>query len=274
MPGVRSTGLSEGPPINRPRPLWGLAVLGACLLSAGCGTFGGTTSFVLRDGIPRSDGIRLSLASFAREHVETGKAMAVGVFGFSGFDADDEKNLRDSLAGTLKAVQEGAPPARRDLDLHVLVRRYLVAASNNQAATLACVAWALADGPTVLYSQQFYATDSVVLLGTVGGTKVAANEGIVRRIATHAAWAASSARTRGDLPIVKGTYDSIDEAARTLPGRMTTSVSAGGTTRVTSARPGWRAGEPETAIDWAARLADVPVRSANPPVPGPGSAPE
>jgi hypothetical protein len=92
-----------------------------------------------------------------------------------------ERSLRDTIAPHLPTTSHSTESR---LDIHLVIRRYVVGVSNTGGAVLACVAWAATANRTVIYEEQFYASDAGYLIGTIGGLKDAVHEAIVRRIAT------------------------------------------------------------------------------------------
>lgn len=224
-------------------------------LAAGCGTFGGTRAFTLRDGIPLATDVRATFGGLAKEQ-DASKAVAVFVFGFSGFDEDDENNLASSLESTLASMNRAGTGPERHVIVHVMVRRYMVVASNNAVGVLACVSWALVEQRRAVFSEQFYAAHSGFLVATVGGTKNDVNEAIVRRVALRALWASRPSPSRGEAPITQKTFDDIDSAAREVPSQFVTIHSLTRYFLVASQAPQWGWAEVSEPLDWNKVLAE------------------
>lgn len=194
--------------------------LGAAFLG-GCGTMGGTNPFVLDlDPALRSQGgASIRVASAAMEDSETAHLVAVNVYPWGTFGVDDLRNIERSLRETISAnATAQARDAGAELDVHLVIRRYVVSASNTAGAVFASVTWAAtaADG-RLLYQEQFYAADSVMVIGTVGLLKDSIHRSIVRRIASGSLALASQ---RPRAPSFEKTYTSAEEAAATLPAHM------------------------------------------------------
>lgn len=105
----------------------------------------------------------------------------VGTFAWGEYGERDLEILRESLQATVGAAPAGP-------SVHLVVRRFLVAHSNNEGFAVACVAWALTDETGALvFHEQFYAADYVKIWGTIGGIKNHVHEGITRHVAEQAA---------------------------------------------------------------------------------------
>jgi len=173
------------------------------------------------------------------------------------------------LATLDEMVRSSVPPSgdRRPFGLHVVVRRFLVAHSNNTGLAIACVGWALTDPDgKLLFHEQFYASDAVSNFGTVGGIKNHVHQGITRHLLSQ-----SSRVAAGEEPgPVNGeyVYPTYEAAAAKLPSSLTSvhiSIGTFGagysfamTTYTGDSGREW-AKEP-THIDWLSRL---PSSSAN-----------
>lgn len=84
-----------------------------------------------------------------------------GVFRWGKFNEADITNLRVSLEDTLKAaISQNRLDKSDKVRVYVVVRKYIVAASNVEVAALAAVDWCAArkDG-TLLYREIFYAAN-------------------------------------------------------------------------------------------------------------------
>jgi hypothetical protein len=168
---------------------------------------------------PLERSIRLSPVELGSE----GTAFDAGFVGVSNFTRDDLETLELSLRDTLAQFEAGSVSVSGDpIDIHVLVRRHLVAADGGRKAAMACVAWsATADG-RVLYEEQFFATASDFMLGKLwvpGAIKDDVNRRVVHRITQAIIYLAAGFAKR--LPAVtEGTYDSFEAAADSVPSTM------------------------------------------------------
>jgi hypothetical protein len=106
---------------------------------------------------------------------------------------------------------------------------YAIGASTNmEVAVLAAVDWCAArnDG-TAIYRDVFYAAYSKMLLATLGSGKAAVNRAIVRRVAESSLLLAAGVPADGSLPRkLEGTYETLEEAAATLPSHMASAGTA------------------------------------------------
>lgn len=249
-----------------------LFVVVSATLSA-CGIAGGTSRFV----VPLDPSQRPKIAAEVRVasagmDVNPAYLNAVNVFRWGKFDAADLRNIDVSLRDTL--AQHLPPPSvgtAARLELHVVIRRYVVSASNTAGAALACVAWAATTPQgTRIFDEQFYASHVVYLVGTLGLIKDEVHRAIVGRIATTA-MALAADPTAAQLPPIafEHTSTSLNEAAARLPQTM---VSMGvplgpvpiglvgilipsGTMTVQ-----WEVANPSEKFDWAGYLQKMYTR--------------
>lgn len=247
-----------------------LAVLALPLL-AGCGTTGATSkvTVALDPAVPTvaTAAVRVAPVTMA---ADAPRVYAIGTRDWGRLDADDLANLQQSLATTIATRQsstvavQGAP-----VDIHVHVRRYLVAHSNTRAGVLACVAWAAAaSSGQIVFQEQFYAPGSLAYVGTIGGLKDAVHRSIVQRIATMSLYLAAGPAIAGSQPTeFPGTYSTLDEAMEVTPAELVSlgnpgamahpnpSVAVGGLFAVSAAgAPPWEAARPPADFDWTAFL--------------------
>ncbi len=244
------------------RLLSSLLVLVALVAApGGCGLFGRTKAKPLHDLQPLS--VPLQVHEVALE--PNTKLQNVGTFAIGEYGARDLSTLEQTLEQSLDAA---AKPQGDEFRVHVLVRRFLVAHSNNAGLAVACVAWALTNPEgELVFHEQFYAADSVRLWGTIGGLKNHVHQGISRHILDQASQVASG---EGPLP-VRGEYvfPTYDSAAAVLPDSLTSvHVASFGfgagysfamwTVQGSSERSWVRE---EGHVDWPARLALRPSSS-------------
>jgi hypothetical protein len=139
------------------------------------------------------------------------------------FEPDDlrnfEQSLRDTITTQLPATVRSTGPR---LDVHVMIRRYMVAASNTGGAVLASVTWAATDAEgKLIYQEQFYASEAVSWIWTPGLLKESVNKSIVRRIATTSLELATGPDAEKNRPTTfDNTYKSLEEAVSRLPQVM------------------------------------------------------
>lgn len=248
-----------------------LALL-ACVALSGCGTTGRTSTFTLALDLPKPAKAtsEIHVASAAMD-VDAAHLNAVNVQPWGKFDVEDLRNIERSLQRTISHQVKGTlPPAGPRVDIHVVIRRYVVSTSNTAGAVLACVAWAATTPKgVVLYDEQFYASDTVYLIGTIGRLKDAVHKAIVRRIATTALLYGSDSAGMGKMPMFFDKTSSLLEvAAAPLPREMVSLgnpsmmafpnpiVSTVGVT-TTSAKStiAWTVAKPSKKFDWGGYLA-------------------
>ena len=205
---------------QQPVALTALMLL-VCAGLPACGTTGDTSRFALPLEVPQSpqgiDAVRVASAAMDENAAYLN---AVNVRPWGKFGPNDLSNIEDSLRDTL-APYATAPSraAESRLDIHLVIRRYVVGVSNTGGAVLACVAWAatFAQG-TLIFQEQFYAADAGYLIGTIGLLKDAVHKAIVRRIATTALALASGPAAAERRPTTfDNTSTSLEEATSRLP---------------------------------------------------------
>jgi hypothetical protein len=233
--------------------------------TAGCGTTGGTSTFVLRPPSgARPLAKQLSVAAVIMEE-EAPALIAVAVFEWGKLDTNDVAHIAQSLRDTVRLLPSSpAEPPRPQLEIHVVVRKYVVALSNTSGAVLARVAWAVTEeGGELIHQEEFYCAKKVYLVGTIGLLKDSVHKAVVQRIAERSALLASQkpATVVGEVR-VKSTYDSIEEAAAHLPKRMVSMGNPGlaglggvvGLVGLAAPRAasevGWESFMPPAEFDW------------------------
>ncbi len=246
--------------------LTALVLFASAMLSA-CGSTGKTSRFVLDldlDYYPRAN-YQVRIASAAMEK-NAAYLQTVNVRPWGKFGSDDLRNLEYSLRNTIKphfSATLRTPKSR--LDIHLLIRRYVVGISNTAGAVLVSVAWAAtsSDG-RLIFQEQFYAAGSIYLVGTIGGLKDTVHRAIVRRIATTSMVLAVDPVFIGPLPLqLENTSASLEEAISRLPGTM---VSLGAPHLASSSEPfymiiglltpsevttiQWEVAKPSEIFDW------------------------
>lgn len=241
---------------RRSAALLGLAALAALAL-AGCGgLMGGTKPFVVTAAPPG--------ASATRHRIEMGGVTiapgandlrATGTYHVGKFDEEDRKILARSFVDSLATVAWPANDSK-PWSVHVHLRRYLVAHSNNDGGVLACVAWALADASGhTLHADQFYSSMAAddAEHRTLGGVKNDINKAVVARIVRESVEIASASdpsksRPKVDVPF---TYDTIQDAADRLPKRLTSLM---GLPTFATRKVDWEEVDPPGQVDWTQLL--------------------
>ena len=201
--------------------------------------------------------------------------LSVGVKPWGRFDADDLQNIRGSLEDTLTAAtrSRGSAATGSELQIHLVIRGYFVAASNNAAGVLAVVDWCVGNQDAqVLYQEAFYASHAARLVGTLGGEKDVVDQAIVRRVAETSLLLSSGASTNGLPRKVKDTYDRFNEAVAILPSDFQSMGLAGGgpssavnlvmllIPNTPSTGANWESTKVEKPINWSQRLAAKSAR--------------
>lgn len=199
-----------------------MIVVAMVVILAGCGTTGKTKKIVLT---PNDIGGMFSTREMQLQNLsleEDGtRLLAIQVAPWGEFSGEDLQTLEASLHSSLRSAQEvselGAPPLR----IEVVVRRHLVATSNNEAAVLACVAWRAELNGQSLYEEQFYTSSSSGFIGTIGSVKNNVNKRIVSRIVRSAVLLSNSPAEATALPIsIEDTHVSFEDALESLPKAM------------------------------------------------------
>jgi hypothetical protein len=194
-----------------------------------CGTTGKTSTFVLTLDLPKGQtaGADIRIASAAVD-ANVAQFKAVNVRPWGKFGTDDLRNLEQSLRGTITAQRPATfRPTESRLDIHFVIRRYFVSVSNTGGAVLVCVVWAATEPQgKLVYQEQFYASEAVYFIGTIGLLKDSVHKAIIRRIATTSLALASDPAAASTRPTTfENTSTSFEEAAARLPKTM---VSMGG----------------------------------------------
>lgn len=205
-------------------PLWIPLML---IVTAGlpaCGTTGKTSPFVLTLNVPKSQEVvsDILIASVAMES-DAATHNALYVMPWGKFEPDDLRNIKQSLDNTIKQqLQAMTHSTKPRIDVHLVIRRYMVKVSNTAGAVLVTVTWAATESDgRLIYHEEFYASESVYLVGTIGLLKESIHKAIVRRIAiTSLALATSSAAAKDRSTTFANTYISFEEAASRLPQKM------------------------------------------------------
>ena len=254
---------------RQPTSFKALALLGCALLSA-CGTTGATSHFVLPLDLPRGEKVTADVhVASASMDADTAVLNPVKVQPWGKFEPDDLKNIEQSLQDTISPhLTATSRSADAKMDLHLVVRRYVVSTSNTGGAVLACVAWA-ATTPrgSVIYEEQFYASDAVYLFGTIGLLKDSVHKAIVRRIATTSLAIAQDPAASPQPRKFDKTSTSFEEAASRLPQSMVSlgdpalasfpksTVSAVGLITPSGVSTiKWKVADPSGAFDWTGYL--------------------
>lgn len=235
-----------------------ISVLALVALSAtGCGLTGATSTFVVE--VPQNAGAALRIAAVELEPGQT-RLQNVGSYAWGEYGEDDLAVLRESLAESVAPLAAGGQPTAA---VHLVIRKFLVAHSNNEGLAIACASWAMTDPSGKLaFHEQFYARDHVKLWGTVGGVKDNVHKGIAERV-IRAAIGVAQGKDPQSIPFPEFAYKDFDSARAGLPDSLTTSfqgflVLGNGylfyDQRVSGGSSVEWAREP-SHIDWPARLA-------------------
>src|SRR5689334_1970294 len=139
-----------------------LSVVGAAAMAlfiGGCGLTGGTSKFAVNVATPAgAEKPALNVASVELEPNQT-KLVNVGTYAWGEYDKSDLDVLTQSMR-TSAAPFENASGYK----VHVVMRKFLVAHSNNAALAFACVGWAMVTPDNKLaFHEQFYASHHVRL---------------------------------------------------------------------------------------------------------------
>jgi hypothetical protein len=249
-----------------------IALMSCAALSA-CGTTGGTSRFALPLDLPAGQKVaaNVRVASAAMD-ADAAYLNPLNVKPWGKFDSDDLRNVEQSLQDTISPYLAPASSSTdSNLDLHLVVRRYVVSTSNTAGAVLACVAWAATTPQgSLIYKEQFYASESGYLVTTIGLIKDSVHMAIVRRIATTSLALARNGATSLKPRQFDKTSTSYEEAASRLPQTMISmgnpSLAAfpdravsvlGLLTPSGVSKVEWRVASPSEAFDWTGYLAKL-----------------
>ena len=242
----------------------------ACVALSACGTTGTTSRFSLHLNLPAGQKAvsTVHVASVAMDP-DAAYLNAINVQPWGKFGPEDLRNIEQSLQDTISPHQVTASPvADSAVDLHVVVRRYVVSTSNTAGAVLACVAWAATSSEGFLiYDEQFYASDAGYLITTIGRIKDVVNKAIVRRIATTSlaiAQEPTATRPPGEF---ENTSRYFEDAVARLPKSMVSLSdpalasspihivgAVGLLTPSGVSRIEWKVADPSDAFDWSGYL--------------------
>jgi hypothetical protein len=244
-----------------------------CAALSACGATGGTSRFVLPldlETAPRVDA-NVYVASAAME-ANAAYLQLVKVQKWGKFGSDDLKNIERSLKDTTSQyVDPASRPTGSRMDLHLVIRRYAVGTSNTAGAVLVCVAWAATTpNGSLIYEEQFFASNAGYLVTTIGLIKDSVHKAIVRRIATTSLLIAQDGVKSLQPRQFDKTSTTFEEAASRLPQTMVSlrdpslvafrlrTVSAVG--RLTSSGVStveWTVASQSDAFDWTGYLAKL-----------------
>lgn len=193
-----------------------LGLLLLLLLAPACGITGSTSTFVVDVRAPNATG-PIAVKSVELEPDQS-KLVNVGTYAWGKYGAGDLDVLTRSMKQSAASLAGPSP-----LEVHVVLRRFLVATGGSDGIAIACVSWALAmpDGQLVFH-EQFYASRHVNTFGTVGGIKDTVHEAIARRVLGRAAAIASAPGTSGYERVrPEHTFDTYEESLKGLPSTLT-----------------------------------------------------
>lgn len=187
---------------------------------SGCGITAARESSVLPLDLHGGEKVTTSM-NVASVTIEDDAAYltAVKVKPWGKFGPDDltniEQSLKDTIAPSLTAKSHNVDS---QMDLHLVVRKYIVSLSNTAGAVLVCVAWAATTSKgTVIYKEQFYAFDAGYLTTTIGHIKDSVQKAIVQRIAKTSLEIAQDPVTAKKPRKFDKTSSSFEEAVSCLP---------------------------------------------------------
>lgn len=196
-------------------------VVGLLCILAGCGgILGGTKVLQIHIDSPPHNFLKtVEVRSIELDENAT-RLDSVGVYKVGEFSAKDLNNLTASLQNSLIVLQSAQPSiSGQKILLYMIIRRYMVIASNNAGGVLSTIAWCAVDETgDIIYHEQFYASQSARLIKTLGSMKNEVNEGILRRIVEVSAYLASNNEpTRPLPPMPMNTYIEFNQAKGKLP---------------------------------------------------------
>lgn len=237
---------------------------------SGCGTTGQTTRFIvpmdLDQGLQVRSEIRIASVSMDKD---AASLTNIGTYRWGMFDNADLSNIEESLRITLAPLLPAAlPQPISRMDIHLVIRRYVVIHSNTGGGVMACVAWAATDSKgKMIYHEQFYSSNEVYMIGTVGLLKDSVHRAIVRRIIKISIYLASGRGDPGGKQTANketysftqanfmDTYTSFEEALLHVPQQLISVQSVSpkfinvlGST--VSSQVGWQYAIPPEEFNW------------------------
>jgi hypothetical protein len=164
----------------------------------------------------------LAIASVVMEEA---KLDNVEVFAWGKPSQKDVRTIREALEKEIAPFAQKSPDTQDNpLKIWVVIRRYLVATSNDASSSLASVAWCAAyDAEHIVFHEEFYAAKHREMRFTKGPV----NKAIALRIAASARQLASIEEGADFQPVaVRDTYLKYSEAEKHA-GTVTTRAPAG-----------------------------------------------
>jgi len=193
------------------------------LILAGCGITGNTSTFVVNVKSEQAKG-PIVVQNVELEPNQS-KLVNVGTYAWGKYGESD-------LAVLTQSMKESAAPLAgpTPFQVHVVLRRFLVATGGSDGIALACVSWAMtmpSPEGTLIFHEQFYSSKHVRSFGTVGGLKDTVHEAITRRVLGRAASIATAPGSKAFESVrPERTFDTYEDAVRDLPSNLT-AVSLG-----------------------------------------------
>ena len=200
----------------KPRTLLMMISIPLAGLLGGCGTMGETYAHKVELAPQfRIAGVIPALGSVTADP-GAGKNQATGAYNIGKFGASDLATLNESLCLTLvsEATHAAGP------QIHVRVRHFALAFSNQQVAGFSITDWCLAQHGNVIFSERFYTAfdsgASMYHITTLGGGKTKILDAMVARICQNSI-AVANGREKAKVPL---TFDDARSATDGLPTLM------------------------------------------------------
>ncbi len=201
-----------------PRLRFFLVAASAALVLSGCSIFGKTSAFTLRMAPPQAEAMYHIHSVDLDYDQHKIKQVAVASYAIGNFNEKDASSLEKSLDNTIMTFNDDRPT--QQLNLQVMVRNYLLSASNSEGSILACIAWAMLDHEGVVYEEQFYVSQYFSMV-PLGKAKTQIHRHIVDRIGQVSRLVVQDQADQIAQVEVAHIHFDYDEATATLPTTLT-----------------------------------------------------
>jgi hypothetical protein len=233
-----------------------LAMLVSFAAQAQSGLFGGTREVSVEVDSTATASLLRSVRLGSVVIAGANEIDSVGTFHVGDFDDKEREIIEQALTAAFASVPW--PGGSEQWDVHVVIRHYYVAHSNNDGGIVAGVAWAMIESDDrIVFSDEFYAAaqkSDMERRRTLGHLKELINTAIVDRVAQTSLRLAGAEDPTAVSPVATHlTHASVQEAAVGMPENL---KSAGGFGLF--ARKGnvdWAEGAPVEPHDWERWLA-------------------
>lgn len=235
------------------------------MLFSGCGITGSTTRVELnQETLPKMSQMTPTTLGSLMFEADSARLTTVGiVHPWGKFDENDRSNIAASIEDALAAAGRGKQVNYNEpIQIHALVRKYLLRTSTSFIFVFSAVEWVAVDSRRdLLFQETFYTTAfcETPKICTLGLVKGEVNAAIVDRIAKRAIFLGMGL---DPVPMThERTYDTYEEAAATMRvsrGSLLTSLLFGKRPGNDDEHLSWlKSAKLTTQTDWMRRLGSV-----------------